>query len=176
MDRAKQRSLHCTELGDYRKGIDVWDWKDMDMKDPSTTTVPAQNQPGRQVPKQESKNEDGGNVPVIAPPMVPQSDLNAPTRAQQLLQPSVTARPQYDWYGRAKAERLWQPRVEGSIPANDNFLGGKTQIFSRRPRGPMIRVTPGMGFGGGVGGGGGKPRFLPRFPGDSVSGKPTVIY
>jgi hypothetical protein len=87
---------------------------------------------------------DSLDVPVIVPPMVtPRSDMNA-------------------W---AKAQRLWQPRYEGSIPANDNFPGRRTPTLSPRPRGPLIRATPGMGYIGGMGGGG-KPRLYPQYPGD----------
>lgn len=152
LDRARNRALHCTELGDYRKGIDVWDWKDMAMEDPSKA-----NQSVPTPPTSDSRvtTSDSPDVPVIVPPMVaPRSDMNA-------------------W---AKAQRLWQPRYEGSITANDNFPGRRTPILSPRPRGPMIRATPGMGFGGGMGGGGGKPRFVPRFPGDPVGGKRMIIY
>jgi hypothetical protein len=75
--------------------------------------------------------------------------------------------PLSDKYAHAKSLRLWQPLVEGSVAANDNFPMKNNPRLRLVPR-TTIKATPGMGFIGNVPGmgGGGKPRLLPRHPGD----------
>lgn len=172
VQRAAELKDHCYKEKRYPEDKMEWANIDMDIVD----ETPASDQG---VVKSDST---GG--PLFAPPMmVPQSDMNARTEARQLwkhrIERSLPANDnirQTDMNARAKVQMLWQPYYDSSIPANDNFPR-KANPFLRPGPSATIKATPGMGFIKNVPGigGGGKPRFLPRYPGDPRFGK-TLFY